>query len=121
MNGVSVAEKVQVKHGGRILLGNNHLYRLSCPHTVGQNGENELMDYEQAMKEISINELVNGEPSNELAGGCVLCGGRSSVVCCMLDPVYSKVQESLMKKHEEEKEGNLPPVWLVDSYLSSPH
>lgn len=61
MNGVSVTEKVQVKHGGRILLGNNHLYRLSCPHSGGQNGENELMDYEQAMKEISINELTNGE------------------------------------------------------------
>jgi len=79
VNGVSVTEKVQVKHGGRILLGNNHLYRLSCPHTVGQNGENELMDYEQAMKEISINELTNGEgmlpvvPSWALAEFCCVC------------------------------------------------
>ena len=66
MNGVSVTEKIQVKHGGRILLGNNHLYRLSCPSQLvgGQNGDqNELMDYEQAMKEISINELTNGELS----------------------------------------------------------
>lgn len=67
MNGASVTERAQVKHGARILLGNNHLYRLSCPHTDtdtgtgGENGENELMDYEQAMKEISINELTNGE------------------------------------------------------------
>lgn len=60
VNGVSVTERVQVKHGGRILLGNNHLYRLSCPATGGQSRENELMDYEQAMKEISINELTNG-------------------------------------------------------------
>ncbi len=61
MNGVSVSERVPVKHGGRIMLGNNHLYRLSCPHTLNPNGESELMDYEQAMKEISINELTNGE------------------------------------------------------------
>ncbi len=61
VNGVSITERVQVKHGGRILLGNNHLYRLNCPAMGGQNGENELMDYEQAMKEISINELTNGE------------------------------------------------------------
>ncbi len=67
MNGVPVSERVPVRHGGRILLGNNHLYRLSCPHRqeVGQTEEgeesSELMDYEQAMKEISINELTNGE------------------------------------------------------------
>ena len=66
MNGVSVTERVQVKHGGRVLLGNNHLYRLSCPYGGGQNGENELMDYEQAMKEISINELTNGEGRSPL-------------------------------------------------------
>lgn len=77
------------------MLGNNHLYRLSCPHTVGQN-DMELMDYEQAMKEISINELTNGKVLE-------LCTG--SFTCVYADPVYSKVQESLMKKHEEEKEG----------------
>ena len=95
---MSVTERVQVKHGGRILLGNNHLYRLSCPHTVEQSGEeNELMDYEQAMKEISINELTNG--------GSILVGWTDLMHKFVLDPVYSKVQENLMKKHEEEKEG----------------
>ena len=60
-----MSERVQVRHGGRILLGNNHLYRLSCPYRsdAGQSEEenSELMDYEQAMKEISINELTNGQ------------------------------------------------------------
>ena len=73
MNGESRSERVQVKHGGRILLGNNHLYRLSCPHTVGQNGESELMDYEQAMKEISINELTNGKTWS-VGGVCDMWG-----------------------------------------------
>ena len=74
---MSVTERVQVKHGGRILLGNNHLYRLSCPHTVGQN-DKELMDYEQAMKEISINELTNGK-TQELCSENSMCGCRPSL------------------------------------------
>jgi len=33
------------------------------------------------------------------------------LVCVAVDPLYSKVQENLTKKHEEEKEG----VWLLQS------
>ena len=59
VNGQPVTEKSPLRHGARILLGNNHLFRLSCP---GQQREgDEPMDYEQAMKEISLNELTNGE------------------------------------------------------------
>lgn len=58
INGRVITEKEQVRHGARILLGNNHLYRLSCPGGVGQGAE--LMDYEQAMKEVEQNELKNG-------------------------------------------------------------
>lgn len=63
VNGRIVTERVQIKHGARILMGNNHLYRLSCPKRGGEdNNENEepVMNYEQAMKEISVNELAAG-------------------------------------------------------------
>ena len=35
VNGRSVTERTQLKHGARILLGNNHLFRLSCPRVPG--------------------------------------------------------------------------------------
>ena len=60
MNGQAVTERVQLRHGARILLGNNHLFRLSCPGHQREGGD-EPMDYEQAMKEISLNELMTSE------------------------------------------------------------
>ena len=61
VNGQSVTEKTQIHHGARILLGNHHLYRLSCPRPAGESADQvELMDYEQAMKEISLKELDKG-------------------------------------------------------------
>ena len=74
-----------MRHGGRILLGNNHLYRLSCPYRPeeGQPEEesHELMDYEQAMKEISINELTNGQhPVHILSMLCIeMASHRDSI------------------------------------------
>ena len=35
VNGRVVKEKTQLRHGARVLLGNNHLYRLSCPVAAG--------------------------------------------------------------------------------------
>lgn len=80
VNGIVITERTQLRHGGRILLGNNHLFRLNCPgqSSVGD----EPMGYEQAMKEISQNEL-------------------------MKDPLYCKMQQELAQKHEAEKEGAL--------------
>ena len=61
MNGRKVTEKVLTKHGDRILLGNNHLFRLSCPRQQGDTGDQvQLMSYEQAMNEISAKELRDG-------------------------------------------------------------
>ena len=76
MNGVSVTERTNLPHGSRILLGNNHLFRLSCP---GQTLK-ELMNYEQAMNEISVNELKD-------------------------IPMYQTIQQKLLEKHDAEKEG----------------
>jgi len=73
-----VSERVSVRHGGRILLGNNHLYRLSCPYRAEaghtEEDSSELMDYEQAMKEISINELTNGQSEPLVEAGRVWVG-----------------------------------------------
>ena len=56
VNGQPISEKTQLHNGARILLGNHHLYRLSCPRQAGDESTEtvELMDYEQAMKEISL-------------------------------------------------------------------
>ena len=35
VNGRMVTERTQLRHGYRILLGNNHLFRLSCPKIAG--------------------------------------------------------------------------------------
>eukprot|EP00731_Ephydatia_muelleri_P010946 Em0005g1532a len=80
VNGIVITDRTQLRHGGRILLGNNHLFRLNCPgqSSVGD----EPMGYEQAMKEISHNELIK-------------------------DPLYCKMQQELAQKHEAEKEGAL--------------
>ena len=34
VNGQVVTERTQLLHGDRILLGNNHFFRLNCPHTA---------------------------------------------------------------------------------------
>ncbi len=68
VNGHRVTERVTTKHGDRILLGNSHLFRLSCPRQQEEGAEGEgteppvqLMDYEAAMNEINTKELHNGE------------------------------------------------------------
>ena len=55
------------------------------------------MGYEQAMKEISHNELMKGNEAFLLK-------------CCVqtkypVDPLYCKMQQELAEKHEAEKEG----------------
>ena len=52
VNGHRVTERVHIKHGDRILFGNSHLFRLYCPWQQ-DNHEHELMDYKEAMNEIS--------------------------------------------------------------------
>ena len=71
VNGHHVTERVPTKHGDRILLGNSHLFRLSCPRQQSyQNTPEQLMDYEAAMNEIKTQELTDGE--------CVACGYSTS-------------------------------------------
>ena len=105
VNGQPVKDRVPVRHGGRILLGNNHLFRLSCPRPPSEEPppeQDRLMDYEEAMKEISLIELTNGG----WGGGGTWCEG---VWPPSADPVYSKMHQKLSEKHKAEKEGEW--VW----------
>ena len=79
VNGVSATQRTSLAHGSRILLGNNHLFRLSCPGQSLKESET-LMNYEQAMNEISLNELKDM-------------------------PMYKRIQRKLLEKHDAEKEG----------------
>ena len=36
VNGIVITDRTQLRHGGRILLGNNHLFRLNCPGKEGE-------------------------------------------------------------------------------------
>ena len=90
MNGVSVTERTPLAHGSRILLGNNHLFRLSCPGQTLQESET-LMNYEQAMNEISINELKGM-------------------------PMYQRIQQQLLEEHDAEKEGERERGGLIQIF-----
>ena len=61
--------------------------------------EEPVMNYEQAMKEISVNELAQG-------GSCYKIAYNYFLII-ILDPIYSKMHEKLMEKHQAEKEGKL--------------
>ena len=66
VNGSLIKERTPLKHGDRILWGNNHFFRLNCPKsnqnnnsTDNQNQEERPMDYEFAREELMMNELMN--------------------------------------------------------------
>lgn len=66
VNGSLIKERTSLKHGDRILWGNNHFFRLNCPKsnqnnnsTDNQNQEERPMDYEFAREELMMNELMN--------------------------------------------------------------
>ena len=82
MNGQGVSERTQIHHGARVLLGNHHLYRLSCPRQAGEESTEtvELMDYEQAMKEISLKELDKGKTSPKIPSSSLPHQGRLSIL-----------------------------------------
>ena len=93
VNGRIVTERVQIKHGARILMGNNHLYRLSCPKRGGEdNNENEepVMNYEQAMKEISVNELAAGGWSQTCLNNVLITIVYRSYLCNNAEKITRK-------------------------------
>ncbi|CAN8000086.1 unnamed protein product [Ixodes hexagonus] len=87
VNGTPIVEKTQLHHGDRLLWGNNHFFRISCPRTLTAGAAQETptldrpIDYEFAREEIMMKELVN-------------------------DPIQNAVH-SLEKQHEEDKHNAL--------------
>ncbi|CAL1542431.1 unnamed protein product [Lymnaea stagnalis] len=70
VNGSVIHEKHRVRHGDRILWGNNHFFRLNCPRLANSPSSQEpeqKIDYDFAQQELMENELVN-DPIQEAIG-----------------------------------------------------
>ncbi|KAK7063154.1 Kinesin-like protein kif13b [Halocaridina rubra] len=84
VNGSQVTEKLQLRHGDRILWGFNYFFRVNCPKTAsgGNNSEPQTpaqpIDYNFAREELMLKELSN-------------------------DPIQAAIQ-NLERQHEEDKQ-----------------
>ncbi|XP_055871121.1 kinesin-like protein KIF13A isoform X6 [Biomphalaria glabrata] len=70
VNGSVIHEKRRVRHGDRILWGNNHFFRLNCPRLANSPSSQEpeqKIDYDFAQQELMEKELVN-DPIQEAIG-----------------------------------------------------
>jgi len=70
VNGQQLSERTQLRHGDRILLGNNYFFRLNCPHSANQIQEtdlNQTVDFDFAQTELMLNEFQSlGEPIKDI-------------------------------------------------------
>lgn len=65
VNGQVVTERTQLRHGDRILWGNNHFFRINCPHSAPavETEPEEKLDFDFAQNELMLNEFDSlGEP-----------------------------------------------------------
>lgn len=61
VNGKLVEEKTLLKHGDRILWGNNHYFRINCPRLPGSEQQVEQpVDFQFAQTELMMNEISSG-------------------------------------------------------------
>ncbi|KAK3766399.1 hypothetical protein RRG08_056073 [Elysia crispata] len=72
VNGSVIREKRRVRHGDRILWGNNHFFRLNCPRlanspTSASTEPEQKLDYDFAQQELMENELGD-DPIQEAIG-----------------------------------------------------
>ncbi|GFN88014.1 kinesin-like protein kif13a [Plakobranchus ocellatus] len=72
VNGSVIREKRRVRHGDRILWGNNHFFRLNCPRlanspTTSSTEPEQKIDYDFAQQELMENELGD-DPIQEAIG-----------------------------------------------------
>ncbi|UYV79049.1 KIF13B [Cordylochernes scorpioides] len=78
VNGSVITERTQLRHGDRLLWGNNHFFRLNCPKAgTPSQPSGRPIDYEFAREELMMKELSN-------------------------DPIQSAVK-ALERQHEEDK------------------
>ncbi|KAL3888334.1 hypothetical protein ACJMK2_000704 [Sinanodonta woodiana] len=66
VNGSVIHERTRVKHGNRILWGNNHFFRLNCPkkNSVHTMEPEQKIDFDFAQQELMMNEYSN-DPISE--------------------------------------------------------
>ena len=86
-------------------MGNNHLYRLSCPKRGGEdNNENEepVMNYEQAMKEISVNELAAGGWSQTCLNNVLITIVYRSYLCNNAEKITRNALITIEKKDSQK-------------------
>jgi kinesin family protein 13 len=70
VNGKDVKERTLLKHGDRILWGNNHFFRINCPRLPGSEiqPEQQPVDFLSAQQELMMNQLVQGKLNGTLDG-----------------------------------------------------
>ncbi|CAL4103220.1 unnamed protein product, partial [Meganyctiphanes norvegica] len=77
-----VQDKIQLRHGDRILWGFNYFFKVNCPKTSGMNSEPQTpaqpLDYNFAQEELMLKEMSN-------------------------DPIQAAIQD-LERQHEEDKQ-----------------
>ncbi|XP_006822605.2 kinesin-like protein KIF13A [Saccoglossus kowalevskii] len=73
VNGSQISSRTSLKHGDRVLWGNNHFFRINCPRPpgVGSSGgntpESEVpVDYDFAQSEVMMKELGNDPIQNAM-------------------------------------------------------
>ncbi|XP_022249018.1 kinesin-like protein KIF13A isoform X2 [Limulus polyphemus] len=84
VNGSVITENTQLRHGDRVLWGNNHFFRVNCPKATtcaSPDVPERPIDYEFAREELMMNELSN-------------------------DPIQTAM-EALERQHEEDKHNAL--------------
>ncbi|XP_076306917.1 kinesin-like protein KIF13A isoform X2 [Tachypleus tridentatus] len=84
VNGSVIAAKTHLRHGDRVLWGNNHFFRVNCPKATtcaSPDVPERPIDYEFAREELMMNELSN-------------------------DPIQTAM-EALERQHEEDKHNAL--------------
>jgi len=77
LNGSPVISRVLLRHGDRLLWGNNHFFRVNCPRR-SPTGEEPVPDFNFARQELILNEMSN-------------------------DPIQTAIAR-LEKQHEEDKQ-----------------
>lgn len=58
LNGSPVISRVLLRHGDRLLWGNNHFFRVNCPRR-SPTGEEPVPDFNFARQELILNEMSN--------------------------------------------------------------
>eukprot|EP00794_Sanderia_malayensis_P012185 gene12185-13443_t len=103
VNGQLITERTQLRHGDRILLGNNHFFRLNCPHSTSMIQDSELdqtVDFDFAQSELMLNEFQS-------LGGPTMANKNGRKYSLLKREPIKDIIKQLEQHHEKEKQGAL--------------